>query len=260
MEITNKIGLYSVMILSPIGLLLNVLALIVLFKIKNYKTSTGLLLVCIAIADICVLIGIVVTRAFVFESNFDMFNSYAVKFILCKGGPFVYCTGLVWSGLLLTSVTIERFICITFVLKVKTWNLFKFSKHLTMLYLTLSMILGAGQAYGIIIFDEKNTVPCGYNPADGVVGMMDTIVTTVVMNGICSGLILIFTIVIAFKLHQFRRERKTMNDNNNSNCAPGNKEIRISLMIFIVAAVFILTRFPPFILYEMTKYYISNKM
>ena len=162
MEITSKIhaiGLYSVLIISPVGVLLNVLALIVFIKIKNYKTSTGLLLVCIAIADICVLIGMVVTRAFVFESSFNMFNSHAVKYILCKGGPFVYYTGLVWSGLLLTSVTIERFICITFVLKVKTWNLLKFSKYLARLYLIGSVILATGQAYGIIILMKRVPFP-----------------------------------------------------------------------------------------------------
>ena len=259
MEITSKIGLYSVLIVSPIGVLLNILALIVFIKIKNYKTSTGILLICIAIADICVLIGMIVTRAFVFESSFDIFNSYTVKFILCKGGPFIYYTGLVWSGLLLTSVTIERFLSITFVLKVKTWNLLKFSKCLSGLYLTLSLILGAGQAYGIIIFDEKSTTLCGYNPADGTVGTIDTIVNTVVMNGICSGLIFIFTVLIAIKIHQSKRERSTLND-NNSNHVPGRKEIKITFMIFIVATVFILTRFPTFILYEMTKYYFSREM
>ena len=70
MEITNKIGLYSIMIVSPIGVLLNALALIVLIKIKNYKTSTGLLLVCIAIGDTCVLIGIVIIRALTFQGSF----------------------------------------------------------------------------------------------------------------------------------------------------------------------------------------------
>ena len=140
MEITNKIGHYSILTLSLIGVLLNILALIVLFKIKNYKTSTGLLLVCIAVGDICILIEMVVTRAFVFESSFDMFNSYAVKFILCKGGPFIYYTGLVWSGLLLTSVTIERFLSITFVLKVKLWNLLELNKCLARLFLIVSLI------------------------------------------------------------------------------------------------------------------------
>ena len=89
--------------------------------------------------------------------------------------------------------------------------------------------------------------------------MIDTIVNTVVMNGICSGLILIFTIVIAFKIHQSERERNILND-NNSNRVPESKEIKITLMIFIVASVFILTRLPTFILYEMTKYYFSRKM
>ena len=259
MSITSKIGLYSVTILSPVGVLLNVLALIVLLKIKNYKTSTGLLLVCIAIGDMCVLIGIVVTRAFVFQDTFKMFNSHAAKLILCKGGPFVYYTGLAWSGLLLTSVTIERFICITFVLKVKTWNLLKISKCLIAVYLIISLLLAAGQAYGIIIFDVNSAVPCGYNPTDGTMGVIDTIVNTVFVNGICSGLILIFTIAIALKLYQSKRERNNLND-NNSNCVPGNTEIKITLMIFIVATVFIVTRIPAFVLYEMQKYYFSKKM
>ena len=170
-------------------------------------------------------------------------NSYAVKLILCKGGPFLLNTGLVWSGLLLTSVTIERLICITFVLKVKTWNLLKFDKGLITVYLILSLLLGAIKAYGIIIFDENSEVPCGHNPEDVTMVVIDTIVYTVVVNGICSSLILIFTIAIAFKLYQSKRERNTLND-NNSNCVPGNTETKITLMIFIVATVFIVTRIP----------------
>ena len=258
-EITSKIGLYSILILSPVSVLLNLLALIVFIKIKNYKTSTGLLLVCIAIGDMCVLIGMFVTRMFVFKSSFNISNSYAAKLILCKGGPYVLNTGLVWSGLLLTSVTIERFICITFVLKVKAWNLLKITKRLIAVYLILSLSLATGQAFGIIIFDENSTVPCGYNPTDGTMGVIDTIVNTVVVNGICSGLILIFTIAIALKLYQSKRERNNLND-NNSNCVPGNTEIKITLMIFIVATVFIVTRIPAFVLYEMQKYYFSKKM
>ena len=257
---TNNIGLYSIMIISPMGVLLNVLAIIVLVKIKNYKTSTGLLLVCITIGDICVLIGMSVTRIFVFNSSFNvMFNSYAVKLILCKGGPLVLNTGLVWSALLLTSVTIERFICITFVLKVKKWNLLKISRRLIVVYLILSVSLAIGQTYRVIIADENSDVPCHLNLTDGIVGVIDTIVNTVIVNGICSGLILIFTIAIAFKLYQSKRERNTLND-NNSNCVTGNKEIKITLMIFIVATVFILTRLPPFVLYEMQKYFFSKRM
>ena len=67
-------------------------------------------------------------------------------------------------------------------------------------------------------------------------GSIDTIVNIVVMNGICSGLILIFTVIIAFKLHQFKRERSTLKD-NNSNCVPGNKEIKISLIIIIIIII-----------------------
>ena len=92
-----------------------------------------------------------------------------------------------------------------------------------------------------------------------LLGVIDTIVNSVIMNGICTGLILIFTIAIACKLHQYKRERNTL-DINSSNGVPGNKEIKISLMIFIVAIVFILTRFPPFVLYEMNKFFISNQM
>ena len=81
----------------------------------------------------------------------------------------MYYTGLIWSGLLLTSATIERFLCITFVLKVKTWNLLKVGKRLILVYLILSLSLAAGQAQGIIIMDENSPVPCGFNPADGTI-------------------------------------------------------------------------------------------
>ena len=46
-----QFGLYSNVILVPIGIVLNILSFIIFYQIKTYKSATGLHLMCIAIAD-----------------------------------------------------------------------------------------------------------------------------------------------------------------------------------------------------------------
>ena len=84
----------------------------------------------------------------------------------------------------------------------------------------------------------------------------NTVIYTVLGNGICASVILIFTILIAIFLFTYKRNRTALSQ--HSNAVQSQKEFRISLMLFIVACLFIVTRFPGIIIFEIRQYYLSK--
>ncbi len=61
-EVTEQIEMYLFYCIAPVGIIFNTNCVIIFVIIKNYKTSTGLHLICIAIADILVFISMFLRR------------------------------------------------------------------------------------------------------------------------------------------------------------------------------------------------------
>ena len=74
---------------------------------------------------------------------------------------------------------------------------------------------------------------------------MNTIIQNVIANGICGGLILLFTLLIIGLLFRQVRNRNALS-NNSSNVNTKN-EIKITVMLVTVAVLFIILRFPKII-------------
>ena len=55
---TEQIELYGNLIVVPVGVVLNLLSFVIFYKIKTHKTATGLHLMCIALGDSLVIIGL----------------------------------------------------------------------------------------------------------------------------------------------------------------------------------------------------------
>ena len=94
------------------------LCFIVFVKSKIAKTATGIHLTFLAIADILVLFTV-----FVFMS--DEWTKYIAipglrneNLFMCKMALFTINVGFLWSGLLVASGTVERFLSVAFPLKV----------------------------------------------------------------------------------------------------------------------------------------------
>ena len=107
-----QVGLYSNVILVPIGIILNILSFVIFYQIKTHKSATGLHLMYMAIADNFALVAI-------FLNDVPAYSIYS--FI-----PDIH-------GL--------HIICVAFALKVKSWNLLKLSKLLLIAYFLLSFCL-----------------------------------------------------------------------------------------------------------------------
>ena len=73
-------------------------------------------------------------------------------------------------------------------------------------------------------------------------------------------LILIFTFLIAILLYKSKEQRRNLRNNSHQTQGETDKEFRITTMLFAVACIFILLRFPELILYRVKVYYESRFM
>ena len=125
---TEKIELYGCLILIPIGIILNTASFAIFIITETYKTPTGLHLMCIAVADNTVLILSFLIRSPNWTDYIEMRVPMTTTF--CKVTLFLSNFSFLWSGMLLASATVERFLSIAFTLQVKVWNLFRITKFL----------------------------------------------------------------------------------------------------------------------------------
>ena len=89
---------------------------------------------CIAIADICVIIAVFLRESDAYSefSKLPDLNIFSIFF--CKGNAIFLTGAILRSGLLLASAKVERFLCVAFPLKVQNWNMLKISKILNISY------------------------------------------------------------------------------------------------------------------------------
>ncbi|XP_059173503.1 type-1 angiotensin II receptor-like [Physella acuta] len=106
-------------IISPLGIIFNIINIVVFCKL-GFKESTNIILVSLAVTDICILmtlLGLTVNANLMAMggANFDILAAVAY---LVLGWPNVLATRI--SGCLTTYLTFERFLCVVLPLRVKT--------------------------------------------------------------------------------------------------------------------------------------------
>ena len=146
-EITKQIELYCNLILVPVGSALNIWTFVTFYTMRTHQSAPGLHLMCIAIADTITIIGLFFYRSINWIKYIDIPIFMNMHVVLCKGIPLVTALGSLWSGLLLLSATVERFVSIAFALKVKLWNLLKISKILIVVTFSVSLALSITWVY-----------------------------------------------------------------------------------------------------------------
>ena len=86
-HVTKMVEIYGSFALVPVGVLLNIITLMIFYKIKTHKTPTGLHLMCIALADNVVLIARLFYRTQFWKNanvipNFMTLNNFTCKVFL----------------------------------------------------------------------------------------------------------------------------------------------------------------------------------
>ena len=116
--ILRDINMYGTLIWAPIGLILNTLSLVILIKCKNFSTSVGTYLKSLCVADNILIAGF-------FCLSFDAHWQNKLNFpqipnlndVTCKMTIYTVSVGLLCTGLILASATIEHFLVVAFPLK-----------------------------------------------------------------------------------------------------------------------------------------------
>ena len=245
---------YTLLSIIPVGTILNCLCLYIIIKSGIYKSGTGIHLLFIAIADNVVILSSMFTDSSNTSRVFLplLFNN---KVISCEFTFFTMLTGFLWSGLLLTSATCQRFLSVAFPLKMKTWNLYEKSKILMGVYIIASF--GLNSLFLICLKSvkiedgnwrcfpvSKFQTLCRYN---------DIIVSTVLSNCLCSFLIFVFTILTSIFLFKQAKKRSHMLKDSDS-----SKEFQISLMLITVATLFLVLRLPEIVMFQVVSFFAGN--
>ena len=240
---------YTNVVLSPVGIILNLLSFVIFCKIKSYNSATGTHLMCIAIADNCVIIGTFLEQSLIYTQFSKIPDLPSMNIFLCKGNAVFHSGSILWSGLLLVSATVERFLCVAFPLKVQNWNMLKISRILNIIYFLVSFAVNGPVTYGHHFSSEQNFTFYQKKLYDvtSFVSGLDLIVNSVVAGVIIPIIILIFTTSIAILLFRAKARRNTLSKKMTSN---ENREFKITFMLFIVAILFLITRIFSTIIWE----------
>ena len=239
------IHMYSLLILVPLGIIVNSISLIIFQKSKAFSNAVGNHLKCISISDSIVLVGILLI-------NIDKYWEEQLKIpvislmnnISCKISVYILGVGFLAAGLIMSSATIERFLAIAFPLKYRSWNTMRTSKIILSVLFIFSFV---AKTFSLVIHGITEKGHCDLlEKHRKTYDIMFTIITMVIGNGICGGIILIFTIMIVGLLFNQLRKRNVLR--NNSENSSSKKEIRISVMLVSVAVLFILLRYPKIVI------------
>ena len=228
LRITEMIDLYAEFVLVPLGVLFNLISLFIFCRNRMYSSAIGIHLKCIAIADTLVITTILISKL----RDSDLIH---MDLSLCTINVFLMSVGVPWSGLLLSSATIERFVSIAFALKVKSWNLFRISKICNIVYFAFSV------SFSAVGTKINGDFICGLvAESSELAKYFNFIGNSILLFGFL-GVTLTFTILIAIFLFLHSRRRRAMVQGHENK---SNKEFQISLMLFTVAVLFTILRFP----------------
>ena len=256
LQTTEQIELYGCLFLVPIGFILNTVSFVIFIVTKTHKTPTGLHLICIAVADNIVLILSFLLR----NPNWIDYLEISVPLTtnFCRAIFFLVNFSIVWSGMLLASATIERFLSIAFTLQVKIWNLFRITKFLLIIYFAISITLGSILAYFTIVREFETETKCFRKEEHiEIYATLTRIIHTVFANGICSGTIFVFTVFIAVSIYSYKRKRNVLSEDGGKN---SDQEFQITLMLFTVACLFIFTRIPEAVTFQVAMHCFANRI
>ena len=249
-DIIAQVEMYSDLIIVPTGVFVNCLCILIFVKSKMAFTAVGLHLIYLAIADNLVLMSgfIGSTRDWHMLSNIrDICSS---NIITCIGAYMSINVGFTWSGVLLASSTIERFLSIAFPFQVKSWNFYRKSKILMGVYPILSLLLcGYGVLCVEIISVDGTNICLPSRKYEDVCYVGDMIVIGAFANGLCFTTILIFTILTSISLYKYKQRRADLRTVKNT-----GREIHMTLMLLVVAALFVILRSGDIITYFLSVY------
>ncbi len=251
-NISNSILGYSSQIVVPVGIVLNLLTVIILWKIRYHKTPIGLHLLCLAMSEFLLLVGFGISWHWPFKITYS-------HFALCIIENFIVASQQIWSTFLMVSITTERYLAIAFPLKVKSWNLKTISNIVISCFGIVSCIIGGLSAARRTLLRNNIHNQCRNNPNSTELNyFFDMITTSILIFGLCPLLTFAFTVLIAYQLYKQKKARITMVQENQSTSQP--KEFRITVMLFAIACLFLAAKIFQISIWYMLTFFERNSV
>ncbi len=239
---------YVSLMMVPIGFFLNFICIYVIYHSKDIQPSSRLYILWIGITDNLALIGGIF---YTLRTNpqFSFVRFHTLHMASCKIASLVPQLGMLGNGFILACITIERFLCIAFPMKVKSWKLLFVSR---MMVLFGILFAGCSGLLSVFYMELKNKT-CGGNPKYYGLKKYHTKVY-VASLATFNSIIFVFTVIIAMCFLKIRRVRNNLRNNQNS-----QKEMKVTIMLFLVALLFLLIRSPHFVTFYLLRYYDLTK-
>ena len=238
-NIIAQIEMFGDLVIIPMGIFVNVLSVMIFVKSRMAWTPVGLHLMYLAIADSLVLVSSFAAGSRFWHLLINIPDLWSVNTVTCVGTYYTINVGFTWSGVLLTSSTIERFLSIAFPLKVKSLNLYRKSKILMGVYLVLSLILCSYIALCFEIITLGDFKICAYSERyKDICDIGNMVVNVGIANALCFTLILVFTILTSVSLRKYAHKRATLGFASRDT----GREFRATLMLVTVASLFLVLR------------------
>lgn len=278
LELSFKISATLIFIISVCGISFNFLGILVLMSARIKRTSTSLYLLVLAISDTCYLLAILLSRGleglkclFFPNSNLDIYHQYDFT---CKGLQYMLDLFADFSGCIILSFTVERFIaCYFAVIYKRKCGFKKAAVGLLVLFFCIAittlphhMLFTAIKHDGtksICIVSRKYAVPFTYM----------YITETSIYRIIPTYLVAVFNVSIIYKLwqlHKTKEERRPKvkvtkvkvthrssldvvknSDNSVSSVAKADKanNNKISLLLVLISSFYLICYQPMIICY-----------
>ncbi len=221
---------------------MNILCVVIFFKIKMHKTAVGLHLLWIGICDIIHMIyGI--TYAYPLQELLQIHHYDALSRMFCRLASTLGKPVSLASDLLITSATFERFLSVAFPFKVTTWPMVKISKIIVVCIL---LVCSGVLVMWVVMYTDDM---CWSNPASYESFFVEaTHIATVSIHFISNTLVFIFSAGIVTALLAKKKIPKSQQESKN---------IRVTLMLFTIAVTFLLASMSHFVNFIIGEYFVD---
>ena len=216
-DIVRNVRFYALAFIIPCGIVANCTAIAVFLSSRLFRTIPGLYFTCLAIADNVTLLAELAlwlnTRT---DEGPKFLNFMNTSDAWCKFVYWLKYSGRAWSSWITVSITIERFLCVTFPLKATRWS----SRFKTKVVVG-TMLLYAS-ALAIYPMWPTNCVGVGIHKGERLCMMLDKrkydvwnwVFVTIGELYIPSLVVAIFTGVIIFQLAKALSKRSRLTSSN----------------------------------------------
>ena len=238
---------YATIALCVVGILCNGLSLMVFLSTSLRRSSYGHYLSALAISD-SVMLATEFVR-WISDSRFS-YHWLSSSTFACKFVYHLRYSSQIFSTILTTTITIERFFVVAYPLKSASLAKTKIADKVIFCEGVICILLGL---YGSILFELISITggPHGMCLPDpttnraAIYGYCNLVLTKILGEVVCTILVFVFTILLIRELMRSKRIREnTLQSGGGDKASSGNMEAQLTAMLLTLAVAFVVLRVP----------------